>query len=516
MTYHIWVYRNENNEVSFVEDELNGKFTIVADEDIRLRSEITDEGVNSGSTLDAWSLPLAEVVDRIDYDGPRSGFKYGVIFLEITLLKDYESYTVEIYITVRTGELKWQVLDINDNPPIFPRNKRNITLGGLSTGLIIHFPRAVDKDSGVNAQTWYEVVGDSQFSLTNNKSSPTLVCHSSLTPLSPINLRVIAFDQLDIHYWSFMDIAITFNSSHNTPIQFYDVILKKVPVSGKHLITIQPTDEEIAKYGMPTYSHTTINGIYSLTDSGEITPVGTYKVLNDVFDVDVNYTNNRVGVYTIQVDTIKEKNVTLKWANAVIFPVLDVRKETTVIDRLSCNVAQNENSCVMSCSIYSIEFTVLQISNSNKKFFKNSSVKSQSLWTTTNATLIKAGEDCVLFHIHLSCANPLIASKKEFLYSKSLIQISNFSKTLLLNHSLFGPLREQKPDNLNRLGPFFNLAVFYCEVKEMPHKTIEMAEQSVATPKEYSTTNTLFSLPNSSWTIYPLAPILIFTQYSTS
>ncbi|XP_029655460.1 fat-like cadherin-related tumor suppressor homolog [Octopus sinensis] len=132
-----------------------------------------------------------------------------------------------------------------------------------------------------------------------------------------------------------MDIAITFNSSHNTPIQFYDVILKKVPGNRNKVLTIQPTDGEIAEYGRPTYP-TRVYGKFSVSYDGEITPVGTYTVLNDVFDVDVSYTNsNRVGVYTIQVETIEEKKVTLKWANAVIFPVLDVRKETTLIDRLS-------------------------------------------------------------------------------------------------------------------------------------------------------------------------------------
>ncbi|XP_036354974.1 protocadherin Fat 3-like [Octopus sinensis] len=132
-----------------------------------------------------------------------------------------------------------------------------------------------------------------------------------------------------------MDIAITFNSSHNTPIQFYDVILKKVPGNRNKVLTIQPTDGEIAEYGRPTYP-TRVYGKFSVSYDGEITQFGTYTVLNDVFDVDVKYTNsNRVGVYTIQVETIEEKKVTLKWANAGSSSVLDVTKKTTLIDRLS-------------------------------------------------------------------------------------------------------------------------------------------------------------------------------------
>ncbi|XP_053574584.1 LOW QUALITY PROTEIN: protocadherin gamma-C5-like [Bombina bombina] len=122
------------------------------------------EGNSRFFTVESGALTVKERIDRESLCGSISSC---LLYLEIVAEDPLELFSIEI-----------EILDINDNSPVFLNNNQIITILELiaNPGKIFHLETAEDQDVGINSVTQYRLNPNPYFSLSvKNSNDGTLI-----------------------------------------------------------------------------------------------------------------------------------------------------------------------------------------------------------------------------------------------------------------------------------------------------------------------------------------------------
>ncbi|XP_032558665.1 protocadherin alpha-13-like, partial [Chiroxiphia lanceolata] len=247
---------------------------------------------------------------------------------------------------LRVFHVELEVTDINDNAPIFPAARKNISIAELSTMPGSRFPLegASDADIGANAQLSYTLSPSEHFSLDLQKSNepniePELVLTKPLDrETMPVHrLLLTASDGGRPSLTGTMELVISVLDANDNPPQFNQSVYKVqlpenalegtlvmrvnatdpdegsnsevtytvtnyFPPSGSDVISINPTTGEIRLTGALDFEETNVFQFrIEARDQGTPPLSGHCKVLLEVLDVNDNAPEVRVTSLSVPV-----------------------------------------------------------------------------------------------------------------------------------------------------------------------------------------------------------------------
>lgn len=200
-----------------------------------------------------------------------------ILPVEIVLTKPLELYRLEV-----------EILDINDNSPVFPNTVRTIKITEFAAvGSRFPLERAQDADVGINSVTSYQLEPNQYFSLIvqnrkNDRPSPVLVLEKALDREEQTEHKLVltALDGANPSRSGTMLISIiVLDNNDNAPVfdsTFYKISMKENSPLNSLVIKLNATDKDEGVNGEISYyfediSSEDIANVFSLDhQTGEI------------------------------------------------------------------------------------------------------------------------------------------------------------------------------------------------------------------------------------------------------
>ncbi|XP_064580820.1 protocadherin alpha-3-like [Zonotrichia leucophrys gambelii] len=251
---------------------------------------------------------------------------------------------------LRVFHVQLEVTDINDNAPVFPAARKNLSIAELSTMPGSRFPLegASDADIGVNAQLTYTLSPSEHFSLDLQKTeedgeSLFLVLRKSLDRETiPVHRLVLtASDGGRPSLTGTMELVISVLDVNDNAPQFnqsvYKVQLPENAERGTLVIKLNATDLDVGSNSNISYSLETLfpqdgKGVFGIDrKSGEI------RLLS-------NLDFEEVSLYRLQVDATDQGNPPLSGHCKVVLEVVDVNDNAPEVWVTSLSVPVPEDA----------------------------------------------------------------------------------------------------------------------------------------------------------------------------
>nr|XP_035142825.2 protocadherin gamma-A4 isoform X16 [Callithrix jacchus] len=292
----------------------------------RGRTQLFALNPGSGSLVTAGRIDREELCDRSSNC---------VTNLEI-LLED----------TVKILRVEVEIIDINDNPPSFGTEQREIKVAeSENPGTRFPLPEAFDPDVGVNSLQGYKLNANGHFSLDVQSGAdgikyPELVLERALDREEEAvhHLVLTAFDGGDpVRSGTARILIIVVDINDNAPVftqpEYHVSVSENVPV-GTRLLTVKATDPDEGANGDVTYSfrkvRDKISQLFQLNSlSGDITILG-----------DLDYEDS--GFYDIDVEA--HDGPGLRARSKVLVTVLDVNDNAPEVTVTSLTSSVQETS----------------------------------------------------------------------------------------------------------------------------------------------------------------------------
>nr|XP_015307511.2 protocadherin gamma-A4 isoform X1 [Macaca fascicularis] len=292
----------------------------------RGRTQLFALNPRSGSLVTAGRIDREELCDR----SPNC-----VTILEI-LLED----------TVKILRVEVEIIDVNDNPPSFGAEQREIKVAeNENPGTRFPLPEAFDPDVGVNCLQGYQLNSNGYFSLDVQSGAdgikyPELVLERALDREEEAvhHLVLTAFDGGDpVRSGTARILIILVDTNDNAPLftqpKYHVSVRENVPV-GTRLLTVKATDPDEGANGDVTYSfrkvRDKISQLFQLNSlSGDITILG-----------DLDYEDS--GFYDIDVEA--HDGPGLRARSKVLVTVLDENDNAPEVTVTSLTSSVQENS----------------------------------------------------------------------------------------------------------------------------------------------------------------------------
>uniref|UniRef100_A0A3P9JQQ3 Protocadherin gamma-C3 n=1 Tax=Oryzias latipes TaxID=8090 RepID=A0A3P9JQQ3_ORYLA len=239
------------------------------------------------------------VNDRIDREALCGQSASCVLTLQVVIDKPLQLFKVEV-----------EILDINDNSPVFPSSEKNLQIAE-STAAGTRFPldTALDLDVGLNSVRSYTLSKDDYFSLNvkdmaGGRKNPELVLSKTLDreKMPTHQLTITAVDGGNPYKSGISQINIQVMDINDNFPQFekniYKVFLSENSENGATIIKLSATDTDDGVNGEVEYSFgpQTPNAVLSVfginKDSGEIRLIGNLDFeTTSSYEIDVSATD---------------------------------------------------------------------------------------------------------------------------------------------------------------------------------------------------------------------------------
>ncbi|XP_074236928.1 protocadherin gamma-A4 isoform X24 [Saimiri boliviensis] len=328
--YSVFEEQEEGSAVGNVAKDLGLAPRELAERGVRIvsrgRTQLFALNPRSGSLVTAGRIDREELCDR----SPNC-----VTNLEI-LLED----------TVKILRVEVEIIDINDNPPGFGTEQREIKVAeNENPGARFPLPEAFDPDVGVNSLQGYQLDANGHFSLDVQSGAdgikyPELVLERALDREEEAvhHLVLTAFDGGDpVRSGTTRILIIVVDINDNAPAftqpEYHVSVRENVPV-GTRLLTVKATDPDEGANGDVTYSfrkvRDKISQLFQLNSlSGDITILG-----------DLDYEDS--GFYDIDVEA--HDGPGLRARSKVLVTVLDVNDNAPEVTVTSLTSSVQETS----------------------------------------------------------------------------------------------------------------------------------------------------------------------------
>ncbi|XP_068885315.1 protocadherin alpha-13-like [Aphelocoma coerulescens] len=254
---------------------------------------------------------------------------------------------------LRVFHVQLEVTDINDNAPIFPAARKNLSIAELSTMPGSRFPLegASDADIGANAQLSYTLSPSEHFSLDLQKSSEEYRESLFLVLTKPLDRETIPVHRLVLtasdggrpSLTGTMELVISVLDANDNAPQFNQTVYKvQLPEStdeGTLVTRVNATDPDLGSNGELVFSASNIfpeNGLKVFllnAKTGEIHLTGT-----------LDYEDIRS--YEIQIEAIDKGTPPLSGHCKVLVEVLDVNDNAPEVWVTSLSVPVPEDASV--------------------------------------------------------------------------------------------------------------------------------------------------------------------------
>ncbi|XP_032003991.2 protocadherin gamma-A4 [Hylobates moloch] len=248
--------------------------------------------------------------------------------------------------TVKILRVEVEIIDVNDNPPSFGTEQREIKVAeSENPGTRFPLPEAFDPDVGVNSLQGYQLNSNGYFSLdvqsgTDGIKYPELVLERALDREEEAvhHLVLTAFDGGDpVRSGTARILIILVDTNDNAPMftqpEYHVSVHENVPV-GTRLLTVKATDPDEGANGDVTYSfrkvRDKISQLFQLNSlSGDITILG-----------DLDYEDS--GFYHIDVEA--HDGPGLRARSKVLVTVLDENDNAPEVTVTSLTSSVQETS----------------------------------------------------------------------------------------------------------------------------------------------------------------------------
>ncbi|EAW61964.1 hCG1982215, isoform CRA_aq [Homo sapiens] len=287
--YSVFEEQEEGSVVGNIAKDLGLAPRELAERGVRIvsrgRTQLFALNPRSGTLVTAGRIDREELCDR----SPNC-----VTNLEI-LLED----------TVKILRVEVEIIDVNDNPPSFGTEQREIKVAeNENPGARFPLPEAFDPDVGVNSLQGYQLNSNGYFSLDVQSGAdgikyPELVLERALDREEEAvhHLVLTAFDGGDpVRSGTARILIILVDTNDNAPVftqpEYHVSVRENVPV-GTRLLTVKATDPDEGANGDVTYSfrkvRDKISQLFQLNSlSGDITILGGLDYEDSGFyDIDV-------------------------------------------------------------------------------------------------------------------------------------------------------------------------------------------------------------------------------------
>nr|XP_012320682.1 protocadherin gamma-A4 isoform X21 [Aotus nancymaae] len=328
--YSVFEEQEEGSAVGNIAKDLGLAPRELAERGVRIvsrgRTQLFALNPRSGSLVTAGRIDREELCDR----SPNC-----VTNLEI-LLED----------TVKILRVEVEIIDINDNPPSFGTEQREIKVAeSENPGTRFPLPEAFDPDVGVNSLQGYQLNANGHFSLDVQSGAdgikyPELVLERALDREEEAvhHLVLTAFDGGDpVRSGTARILIIVVDINDNAPVftqpEYHVSVRENVPV-GTRLLTVKATDTDEGANGDVTYSfrkvRDKISQLFQLNSlSGDITILG-----------DLDYEDS--GFYDIDVEA--HDGPGLRGRSKVLVTILDVNDNAPEVTVTSLTSSVQETS----------------------------------------------------------------------------------------------------------------------------------------------------------------------------
>ncbi|XP_012320682.2 protocadherin gamma-A4 isoform X24 [Aotus nancymaae] len=328
--YSVFEEQEEGSAVGNIAKDLGLAPRELAERGVRIvsrgRTQLFALNPRSGSLVTAGRIDREELCDR----SPNC-----VTNLEI-LLED----------TVKILRVEVEIIDINDNPPSFGTEQREIKVAeNENPGTRFPLPEAFDQDVGVNSLQGYQLNANGHFSLDVQSGAdgikyPELVLERALDREEEAvhHLVLTAFDGGDpVRSGTARILIIVVDINDNAPVfsqsEYHVSVRENVPI-GTRLLTVKATDTDEGANGEVTYSfrkvRDKISQLFQLNPlSGDITILG-----------DLDYEDS--GFYDIDVEA--HDGPGLRARSKVLVTILDVNDNAPEVTVTSLTSSVQETS----------------------------------------------------------------------------------------------------------------------------------------------------------------------------
>ncbi|XP_017387712.1 protocadherin gamma-A4 isoform X14 [Cebus imitator] len=328
--YSVFEEQEEGSAVGNIAKDLGLAPWELAERGVRIvsrgRTQLFALNPRSGSLVTAGRIDREELCDR----SPNC-----VTNLEILLEDKVKILRVEV-----------EIIDINDNPPSFGTEQREIKVAeSENPGTRFPLPEAFDPDVGVNSLQGYQLNANGHFSLDVQSGAdgikyPELVLERALDREEEAihHLVLTAFDGGDpVRSGTARILIIVVDINDNAPVftqpEYHVSVRENVPV-GTRLLTVKATDPDEGANGDVTYSfrkvRDKISQLFKLNSlSGDITILG-----------DLDYEDS--GFYDIDVEA--HDGPGLRARSKVLVTVLDVNDNAPEVTVTSLTSSVQETS----------------------------------------------------------------------------------------------------------------------------------------------------------------------------
>ncbi|XP_032129125.1 protocadherin gamma-A4 [Sapajus apella] len=328
--YSVFEEQEEGSAVGNIAKDLGLAPRELAERGVRIvsrgRTQLFALNPRSGSLVTAGRIDREELCDR----SPNC-----VTNLEILLEDKVKILRVEV-----------EIIDINDNPPSFGTEQREIKVAeNENPGTRFPLPEAFDPDVGVNSLQDYQLNANGHFSLDVQSGAdgikyPELVLERALDREEEAihHLVLTAFDGGDpVHSGTARILIIVVDINDNAPVftqpEYHVSVRENVPV-GTRLLIVKATDPDEGANGDVTYSfrkvRDKISQLFKLNSlSGDITILG-----------DLDYEDS--GFYDIDVEA--HDGPGLRARSKVLVTVLDVNDNAPEVTVTSLTSSVQETS----------------------------------------------------------------------------------------------------------------------------------------------------------------------------
>uniref|UniRef100_UPI000B4DB9CC protocadherin alpha-13-like n=1 Tax=Lonchura striata TaxID=40157 RepID=UPI000B4DB9CC len=253
---------------------------------------------------------------------------------------------------LRVFHVELEVTDINDNAPVFPAARKNISIAELTTLPGSRFPleRASDADMGANAQLSYTLSPSEHFRIEEENSNSRskslfliLTKHLDRETIPVHRLVLTASDGGRPSLTGTMEVVISVLDVNDNAPQFnqsvYNVVLPENALEGTHVVRVNATDSDTGIYGEIIYEIDTIvptsaGELFSIdAKSGEIRLKGSLDF-------------ETVSLYELHIKGIDKGTPPLSGHCKVVLEVLDVNDNAPEVWVTSLSVPVPEDASV--------------------------------------------------------------------------------------------------------------------------------------------------------------------------
>ncbi|KAA0721886.1 Protocadherin Fat 4 FAT tumor suppressor -like protein 4 [Triplophysa tibetana] len=347
--------------------------------------------------------PIIPVTLTVESEADKFSIDQNTGVLSTKVKLDYElksSYIVQMSITDGTNRdeasVQVDVLDINDNSPMFVLNPARVTIPeDLTVGDNVTSVQARDADSDLNGEVWYTLLGGAgRFSIDEETGVITVAAPLDREDKDEYNLDITARDQgRPSRSTSItLDISIT-DINDNAPIfskQQYEVTVSEHALVGADVLNVTAVDKDEGSNAVVTYH-------IIRQEPPSTPPIFSIDAVTGSIHLAEKLDYSRAKRFTLQVEGRDGGSPVLTGSAVVIVWVEDVNDKLPEFSMEQYNVAVYEN-LPTGAALVSLEVTDQDEGGFSKGFFILDSdtfaINGQGvILLRTNATLDRETKD---------------------------------------------------------------------------------------------------------------------------